>query len=153
MNFEDFKKLFRPLQRLMRGRNFCTIFGAIQFEECYNLSDFREQLKIAFIDTDPKNAKILSIERSIVLECIDEVFSYRGDSDSGFSLNSRRQNKLENLQRQYLEFIGQAISKDDECFSYVDELGIPGYPVFWSFCFIVIKPNGQSIFVYASASD
>jgi len=61
--------------------------------------------------------------------------------------------KLAEEQEKYKSIINDYINQNTKIYYYADEQGIPGYPVWWDFRFIVFVDDGNCLFIYGSASD
>ncbi|MDR3669023.1 MAG: hypothetical protein P4L35_19510 [Ignavibacteriaceae bacterium] len=68
-------------------------------------------------------------------------------------MDSKRQKEFEVLEKEYKDFISHHITDETKIYSYPDVAGIPGYPVFWDYRFIVQSGNQTWLFIYGSSSD
>jgi hypothetical protein len=45
------------------------------------------------------------------------------------------------------------IQPNSKIYAYPDMQGIPGYPVFWDYRYIIFSESGQALFTYGACSD
>jgi len=90
------------------------------------------------------------------LDDIEDKFAYRGDYGAGLNLTEEKEDKLKILQAHFVDYINKYINKQTNkqtrCFAYTDIDGIPGYPVFWDFRYILFIGADEIIFIYGSTS-
>jgi hypothetical protein len=150
---DEIKEALRRLERHMYGHNFEVTFGIEIFEACDNYVDFKDRLRTRFPDASPENQTAIPHDFDSVIADIQVCFDYRGDDGAGLVLNERRNQQVLIEQQKYLAFIRTFSSGAVNAFSYQDETGIPGYPVWWAFRFILFNDKMQCLFIYGAASD
>lgn len=88
-----------------------------------------------------------------LLEDIMDKLDFRGDNMAGLALTEEKENTLKVLQQQYLDHIRHFINDKTKSFCYADPEGIPGYPVFWEYRYVVFTDDNKIILIYGAASD
>lgn len=146
------RDILDQIEHIMSGYNYQVTFGIEIFENCTNLDDFKINLKRIFPNSKPETVKLIPFDVADFCDEINFGLDYRGDSTAGLTLDEKKNEKLKTLQLAYKDFIRQFINKNTKIFSYPDEEGIPGYPVYWDYRF-VIEANDKYIFIYGSSSD
>jgi hypothetical protein len=61
--------------------------------------------------------------------------------------------QIEIEQKKYTDFLNDFLSDGAKIFRYPDEKGIPGYPVWWDYRYLIFEEKSKCIFTYGSASD
>jgi hypothetical protein len=147
------RDILDKLEQLMYGYNYQVTFGIETFENCSNLEDFKISLKKKFPLSKPENSNPVLFEVADFWEEVNFGLNYRGDSSAGLTLDERSKEKLETLQIAYKDLLSQFINDETKIYSYPDEEGIPGYPVYWVYRFILLNDNDECFFIYGSSSD
>jgi hypothetical protein len=150
---ESMRDILDQLEHIMYGYNYQVTFGIDIFENCTNLDEFKINLKKRFPYSRPENANLILYNVEDFWNEINFGLNYRGDSAAGLRLDEKENEKLEKLQLSYKDFLRQFINENTKIFSYPDEEGIPGYPVYWDYRFVVQTDNDKCIFIYGSSSD
>ena len=85
---------------------------------------------------------------------MNEKFDYRGDGIGSYlKLSTQKETELKLKQNELRQFISEYIIKDTKIYSYPFLEGIPGYPVFWDYSFVLLNISSRSVFLYGSSSD
>lgn len=142
----------KQIERLMYGYNFEVCIGVDIFNGKTTL-DFEKAVKEKYPDTNPDLYPLLPLDKDELLRDVIDKLDFRGDKAAGLTLTEGKEKKLKALQQKYLEFVGQFINEQTKCFYYSDPDGIPGYPVFWDYRYILFADNDKIILVYGSSSD
>lgn len=150
---EEIKDCTDRLTHLMYGYNYQITLGIEAFDDCSTFELFFQKLKLLFPDTQPGKAELILLHEDDLNEEINFGFAYRGDEHSGLELNDSQEKELLVLQQKYRELISRCITPGTMIYSYTSEEGIPGYPVYWGYTFILLNKEGTSLLVYGSASD
>jgi hypothetical protein len=137
----------------MYGYNFEVTLGIEYFENCFSYDDLKSKLKYTFPNSKPDLVAVIEIDQNRFWEEINLCLNYRGDKSAGYFLGPENQEQILKEQNQYINFLKDFITEKSSIFIYPDEQGIPGYPVWWDFRFILFQVAGQCIFTYGSASD
>ncbi len=145
--------ILNQLERLMYGYNYQVTFGIEIFENCINLDQLKVSLKKRFPDSRPEIANLIRVDYTEFWNQVNFGLNYRGDSSAGLTLTEKKQEKLGKIQTAYTDLLGQFISENTIIYSYPDEEGIPGYPVYWDYRFVIQTDKGKFLFVYGSSSD
>ena len=153
MPSENISDLIKRLEHLMYGYNYQVTLGIDVFENCPNLDYFKNEFKKKYPLSKPETINLVPISIVDFWEEIDFGFNYRGDKSSGLTLDKKQQDQLEKLLASYKDFIHQYLNEKTKIYYYPDEEGIPGYPVFWDYSFVVQTDNNKFVFVYGSSSD
>lgn len=147
----EMRDLIFQLEYLLFGQNYQVHIGGVLLGQCDSINSCINALKVTFsISYEPQ---IEDTTLETVLSEIDSGFGYRGDSGAGFQLSATEEESLGQLTKQYKNFLSNYISTNSEFYRYKNDEGIPGYPVFWDYRFIIHNRNAESIFLYASSSD
>lgn len=101
----------------------------------------------------PTEFNVRPLPPQVALDHVREVLLYEGDSGShpdSSGLETVRSTELPGL----LDAISACLSADSEAFSYNSDAGLPGYYVYWCFCFLFHDPtSGNWLSISAVASD
>jgi hypothetical protein len=150
---DGIRDTLKRLERLMYGHNFEVTFGIEIFEACDNYIKFMDRLKKRLPEALPENQTLIPHDFDSVIAAIQVCFDYRGDVGAGLVLTERRNQQVLIEQQKYLAFVSAFSAGAVNAFSYPDETGIPGYPVWWDFRFILFNEKKQCLFIYGAASD
>jgi hypothetical protein len=153
MGAEKIEDTISRLESQMYGHNYQVTFGLHIFENCYNLDDFKREVKQNYKDSRPEEVQPIPLTEADLWEDINFALNYRGDSGAGLSLSGGKEKMLKVEQDKYKTFIKQFINKEIGIYSYPDEEGIPAYSVFWDFRFIVFTNDNKCLFIFGAASD
>jgi len=153
MQLDDIKTTLYKLEKLMYGYNFEVVFGIELFENCNSYEDLKPKLKLSFPDSRPEQTTIIEIDHLSFWEEIYDCLNYRGGKGAGLFLDDENQQQLDAQQKKYINYLADFITPQSRIFSYPDQKGIPGYPVWWDYIFIIFQESGQCLFIYGSASD
>lgn len=137
----------------MYGYNYEVHFGIELFDDCKTYQEFSVRLKSRFPTSRPEKIEPIIFDLKSFWEEINYGLQYRGDNSSGLILTNQKQVEVEAEQKVYTDFLREFISDNSQIFTYPDETGIPGYPVFWEYRFIVFNDRNQCLFIYGSSSD
>lgn len=144
--------IIKQIEHLMYGYNFEVCIG-IDIFNGKTTADFKKAVKEKYPDTNPDLYPLLSLDKDEFLSDIIDKFNFRGDKGAGLTLTEEKEIKLKALQQKYLDYIGQFINEQTKYFYYSDPEGIPGYPVFWDYRYVLFADNDKIILVYGSSSD
>jgi len=150
---DDINHTLRRLERLMYGHNFEVTFGIEIFDECNNYVDLISKFKTRFPEALPEFQSPIPCDLDSLIEDIVSCFDYRGDNAAGLILTEEASQQIKIEQSKYLDFIRAFSAGAVTAFSYPDQTGIPGYPVWWDFRFILFNEKMQCLFTYGAASD
>jgi len=150
---ENMRDILDQLEHLMYGYNYQVTFGIDIFENCTNLDEFKINLKNRFPDSKPELANLILCDIADFWDEINFGLNYRGDSVAGLTLDEKKSEKLEILQLAYKDLLRQFINEKTKIYSYPDEEGIPGYPVYWDYRFVMKTDDDKCLFIYGSSSD
>ena len=153
MRFEDLKTTLYRLEKVMYGYNYEVLYGMDIFEGCSTVEDFNLNLKRVYPKAKPEEVSLLPLTQDEFWEEINFGLAYRGDDSAGLRLDEKKQKKFDKLQQEYKDFICQHIDDGVKFYSYPDEQGIPGYPVWWDYRLVIQSSLRKFLFIYASASD
>ena len=147
------RDMLDQLEHSMYGYNYQVTFGIEIFENCTNLDEFKINLKKIYPYSRPEIVNLIPFD---VAEFWDEInfgLDYRGDNSTGLILDEKKNEKLKKLQLTYKDLLRQFINENTKIYFYPDEEGIPGYPVYWDYRFVMKANNDKYIFIYGSSSD
>jgi hypothetical protein len=153
MTFEDLKTTLYRLEKVMYGYNYEVSYGMDIFENCATVEEFKMNLKKTYPGSKPNEISLIPITVNDFWEEINFGLSYRGDTWAGLRLDEKGQGTFEKLEKDYKDFICEHIDNTTQFYSYPDTSGIPGYPVFWDYRFVLESSKRKFLFIYASASD
>lgn len=136
----------------MYGHNFEVCIG-IDIFNGRTTTDFQKALKAKYPHTNPNLHPLLPVDKDGLLADIVNKFDFRGDRGAGLTLTEEKEIKLKALQQRYLDYIGQFVNEQTKYFFYSDSDGIPGYPVFWDYRYVLFAENNKIVLVYGSSSD
>lgn len=146
------KDVLAQLEHILYGYNYQVTLGVELFENCQDMNSFKDALKARLPDTRPHAVSPVPISEADFLEEIELGLTYRGDEHAGLKLTPKKQEKFDQLQKDYKDFLSSYIHPETKFYIYPDETGIPGYPVFWDYRFIIAS-GGTFLLVYGSSSD
>jgi hypothetical protein len=149
----DLNNVLHKLQQVLYGYNYEVTFGVEIFNNCETLEEFKLLLKNKFPDSRPDSVEIVPVTNDEFWEEIEYALEYRGDSSAGVQLDHSDQRQFLLLKNHYVNYLRTHVEPNSKVFLYPDEWGIPGYPVFWDFRFVILSKGAVAIFVYGSASD
>ena len=151
---KNIETLIFSKQEEMYGYNYEVKLGAELFEDCTTLQEGLQNIKKSFPNSNPESINPVQISEEDFWKTINETFDYRGESPGvALILNVKQEEELKSKQKKYKNFITQFIDETSKIYNYQFMEGIPGYPVFWEYCFVVICNNKTCLFIYGSSSD
>lgn len=153
MTLDEIKTALYKLEKLMYGYNFEVAFGIETFSECNDYDQFVRNFQALFPKATPQKVIPISFTEQEFWEDLNYCLKYRGDSVAGLELNTVDGEAVDFLQLQYKNFIKTYLTQGSQIFAYPDQVGIPGYPVFWDYRYIIFKGDGKALFTYGSSSD
>lgn len=154
MNSEDINSLLKSLEGLMYGRNYQVVFRLDYFEYCTTFGDFKRQFKQIYSGANMEETSLSLVSSEEFWNDINEGLDYRGDDGAGLHLSDTREKELKEIQKRYKDCIALFMNKKTKLFRYNNnDEGMPGYPVFWGYQFVLQTDYFKYLFVYGSASD
>lgn len=153
MQIDDIKVCLYQLGKLMYGFNFEAVFGIELFTNCYSYNELKSTFKNSFPDSRIEDVQLVGFDQPSFWEELNYCLSYRGDKSSGSFLPDTNEKEINGKQQIFTEYLHKFITNDSKIYSYPDIEGIPGYPVFWDFRFLIFNKSGECLFVYGSLSD
>jgi len=153
ISFDDLNAVLRKLQRVLRGNNYVVTLGVEVFNNCDHLEEVKLRIKNTFPHSKPESVVPVPMTQDEFWEDIENGLEYRGDESAGLRLSESGLRKFSTLKLEYINFLRDRIEPDSGIYAYPDESGIPGYPVWWDFRYIILSPGSDALFVYGSASD
>jgi hypothetical protein len=148
-NIDD---IVKQIERLMYGYNFEVCIG-INIFNGQTTADFEKAVKEKYPDTNPALYPLTTLDKDEFLIDIIGKLDFRGDKHAGLILTEQKDIKLKALQQKYLDYIRQFINERTKYFYYSDPDGIPGYPVYWEYRYVLFADNDKIVLVYGSSSD
>lgn len=145
------EELMKQLEHHMYGYNYAVTFGFNLLEGSKNIIGAKNTLKTIY--TNANTEKVKETSKDEFWEQIEYGLNYRGDEWSGLSLNEEAEQTLHALQRKYKEFISKYLKQNTIIYQMLDDKGLPGYPVWWNYHFILLNEDGKSMFIYGTSSD
>ena len=153
ISIDDLNTVLYKLQQLLYGYNYEVLLGVESFENCEDLEQFKVRLKERFPNSTPESVTPVPLAIDDFWEEVEFGLEYRGDSGAGVQLDGEKLRQFATLKAYFCNFLQECIKPNSQIYSYPDERGIPGYPVWWDFRFIILTIGYNTIFVYGSASD
>lgn len=148
----NIQEIVERISHLMYGHNYEVCLGIDVFEGKDN-DAFNNQLKNKYPSSRPDKSPLIELTSQEFYEDIRDKFDFRGDSGAGLNLSPEKEVKLKELQQQYFDYLNQFINNNSKFYDYSFDEGIPGYPVFWEFRYVVFTEANKILFVYGSSSD
>jgi hypothetical protein len=154
MTSENIKALLYQTEKQMYGFNYEVTLGIEVFENCYSLQDVNNAIKTTFPSSNPEAITPVRISTEDFWDDVNDKFNYRGHNFGvSLELDEKQERELKEKQNQIGSFVSQYIKEGTEIYSYPFLEGIPGYPVFWEYTFVVLNTEGACVFFYGSSSD
>jgi len=154
MTREKIDRLINQIQKLMYGLNYEVTLGIEILEDCVSFEDINYVIKMKFPKTTIESITFIPVTEQDFWDDINEKFDYRGDGIGSYlKLTTEKETALKLKQNDLRKFISKYIIKDTNIYSYPFLEGIPGYPVYWEYSFVLLNPSGNSLFIYGSSSD
>ncbi len=146
--------LLKQLEGLMQGHNYQVTLKAHVFDSCSSIQDVFYAIKERYKDSDPKEGRLKKCGVKDFWKEIEYGFTYRGDEGSGMKINVSQERELSSLVDKFVEKLREFITNESKIYYYKDEQGLPGYPVFWGYSFIIFNSSEKkSILLIGSSSD
>lgn len=154
MTDEKIDRLINEIQKLMYGVNFEITLGVEVLENCLSLEDINHAIKTTFPNANIESITPVPVTEQEFWDDINDKFDYRGDGIGNYlKLSTEKETTLKLKQNDLRQFISKYIIKDTKIYSYPFLEGIPGYPVYWEYSFVLLNTSGNSLFTYGSSSD
>lgn len=145
-------EVVKEIERLMYGKNFEVCIGIDVFHGT-TMTDFERCIKEKYPGTNPNLYPLVPLDKTELVDDIKDKLNFRGDDAAGLTLTEEKELQLKTLQQKYVDYIEQFLNDKTKCFYYSDTDGIPGYPVFWDYRYVVFTDKDKIIFIYGSSSD
>jgi len=152
MGARDIDSLISRIIHMMYGHNFQVTLGIDIFNGVTE-PDFQKAIKEKYPETHPDLHPLVAVEKQGLIENIKECLNYRGDSAAGLILKKEEEVELNALQEQYINYLEGFMEVQAKCFYYPDTDGLPGYPVFWDYCYVLFADHARIVLIYGSSSD
>lgn len=136
----------------MYGHNFQVCLG-IDIFNGEGTSDFVHAFKTKYPNSNPDQYSLSPLNKEELFNDIIDKLNFRGDKGAGLTLTRKKELKLKTLQQAYIDYIRQLINKQTTYFAYPYLDGLPGYSVFWDYCYVLFTDNHKIVLVYGSSSD
>ncbi|MCG2612784.1 hypothetical protein LZZ85_00775 [Terrimonas sp. NA20] len=149
MNTLHIQQKLKELQRTVNsfGYNYEITLGFDEFLHCTMGEGVFTKLKGTYPAIDIPQLHFLPVTEMEFWKTIDETLRAEGD------LKPRGLEKIRLLVSDLTQTMGALIPPASK-FYYSDlPNGIPGYPVWWDFSFVIETTSGVCFFMYGSASD
>lgn len=148
----DVDELLARLERVMYGLNYATTFRLLPLPAGTSLKG----AEAAIVGVYPK-AELTGptpADAATVWEEIGYAFDYRGDiaHGSGLELTDDQEIELRELQDRYRDYVRGFIGPESTIYTGGCR-GLPGYPVFWGFCFLLLNADREGLLLFGDASD
>lgn len=154
MTHEKIDKLLNQIQKLMYGVNYEVTLGIEVFENCFSLGDANHAIRVTFPNANIESITPIRLTDQEFWDDINEKLDYRGDGIGNFlKLSTQKETELKLKQNEFRQFISEYIIKDTKIYSYPFLEGVPGYPVYWDYTFLLLNTTGHCLFLYGSSSD
>ncbi|MBO9153842.1 hypothetical protein ACFOTA_16600 [Chitinophaga sp. GCM10012297] len=144
-------KLIAAIEQRMYGHNFEVKLGFDVFNGSSE-ADFFAALKGRYPDADTTQTLIAATTNSLVAHIL-ACFNYRGDDGAGLKLSVEKERKLLDLQQQYFDVLEGFLGPDAQPFVLPNYNGLPGYPVWWDFRYVIFSDANRIALAYGSSSD
>ncbi len=148
----NLRDLIIKLEHLMYGNNYEVTLGIVRLTDCKNLNDCKNKIASVFEDAKLDRCEIKPAILKDVWGKVDFGFNYRGDEGAGLKLSKEKEDELKKLVVNYKNWITKYISPESKFYFFTFN-GIPGYPVWWEYSFIILNNERESLFIYGSSSD
>lgn len=151
--------IITELEDSMYGLNYAASFGYCVLPPGKARDVAQAAIVRAYPDASPRPLRPATAED--LWENIRYAFDYRGDFAaghtrpvaSGLHLDPAAEASLRATQQRYRRFVEKFIAADSTIYSCPNYDGLPCYPVFWEFQFVVLNENTEGLFLYGAASD
>ncbi|MGB4848613.1 MAG: hypothetical protein WBP41_11880 [Saprospiraceae bacterium] len=151
----DIKNLAREIEVITNrnGYNYEITLGFDWFKNCPSLKHFQDALKAAYNEINADELKMTTALADDFWYTVNHTFDYRGGQGSGLKFENNDEVILKSKQDEYKAYLNQLINKDSHFYTFQELKGIPGYPVRWSYRYIIDNGNGDYLLIFGSASD
>ena|SRR5687767_14570980 len=146
-------KTTKRLEKLMYGFNYAVTFGIDIFENCSTLDKFQELLKSKYSKVNAGQYQPILYGQTEFWEDVNYGLTWRGEEGAWLKLSVKKESELLVEQSKLKDFLTQHLSDSTKIYSYPEELGMPGYDVYWGYTFLFLNEDKPSILFYGSASD
>jgi len=140
------------MEGLMTGLNYVTTFGFDELGAAYNLEDLKKLIVAKFPEMQDHLHSIVAVDEDNLWDEIQYALDYRGDYGAGMQLSYQKEEFLAEIQSDFKNRLAPYINTARCIYAYMSCEGLPLYPVFWGFCFIIGNYTNWQI-VYGASSD
>ena len=147
-----FNNYLKILGNILCGVNYVTYFEAKAFDLTSSFLEISKVMFIAYPHSKPNETYIKECSLEILLEVTDSCFSYCGAS---FVKDDANGAISEDLRTGFYRHLAKCVDYENAAiYSYNSEVGLPGYDVFWSFCWLIHNvEQGRCVLLYGGSSD
>ncbi|MFQ6395635.1 hypothetical protein ACLMAJ_19495 [Nocardia sp. KC 131] len=150
MKIDGVDELTAELERVMHGLNYAPSFGLLRLPAGLSLGAAQAAVIATYPQATFPNPILSDVDT--LWDEIDYGFHYRGDTGSGLTLSLAEETRLQDLQERYRNFARSSIGPGSVIYTG-GFAGLPGYPVFWDFRYIVLNEDRNGLLLFGSASD
>lgn len=149
MNNLDIQQRLAALQQAVNdfGYNYEITLGFEQYSPCTTWEDFLANLLAAYPAVNTEQLNFLPSTEKEFWRIIDDTLLFQGD------MTADSLNKVQPLVSDFKQAISPLIPETVKFYHSYLPNGIPGYPVWWDFSFVIDTKAGSFLFIYGSASD
>lgn len=145
--------MLKRLEDLMYGYNYVAGFGYDELGSIESIDKALSKIQEMYKGAKPYEEPVNEVKINVFWEDINYGFNYRGDEGHGLELEGEKEKEVIMLQSEYRKFISSFINDDSLIYEYPNNDGLPEYPIYWGYKFIIINKKGNSLFLYGAASD
>lgn len=153
VKLSDINIVLKRLQKLLYGYNYEVEIEVRLLENCATIDEFPAALKAIFPDARPESNALVPMTPDDFWAGIEFALNYRGDDVAGVVVAGKKIEQFTVLKQTLFDLLRERINAESKIFSYPDLMGIPGYPVWWDFRFVIFSNNADAIFIFGAASD
>jgi hypothetical protein len=135
------------------GFNYQLTLGFEMYSSCTEWEVFVQELLVSFPKVRREQLNFLPSTEMEFWQTIDTTLLYEKHAADDYALKPGSIDKIRPLVDDFKQAISSLISPGSDFYHCDLPEGIPGYPVWWDFCFVIDTKSHGFCFVYGSASD
>ncbi|MGN6291321.1 MAG: hypothetical protein ACTHMV_01150 [Chitinophagaceae bacterium] len=136
-----------------KGYNYEITLGFEEYSPCNNPADLWQYLRQSYPLVRADQLALQPCSEKEFWTILDECFVFPGELSKGYGFNAGTVEKIQPLVSAYQQAISFYLTGTSQFYHCAWLKGIPGYPVWWDYCFAIDTGNARFLFIYGSASD
>jgi hypothetical protein len=156
LELRPLRYILSEIETLLYGINYQVTLSANAARLPHAILPVIETMMTLYPGSEPESSDTKAASVNELKAVVTDCLQYEGDSSSGPEFNNRKRTRLNDNLLPDLWAAVNAILPLKECniISYSSDVGIPGYPVYWFFAYLIhCSKCGRCLVLAGTSSD